>query len=107
MSKLSDIVSQLSPGQRLLLEQRLKQKRKNALNQEILPRKELNDCPLSFAQQRLWFIDQLEPGGHAYLIPAAVRMSGELKRRSECVSCNDDRGRICTSRILLRVNTSG
>jgi amino acid adenylation domain-containing protein len=33
---------------------------------------------LSFAQQRLWFIDQLAPGISAYNMPVAVRLSGAL-----------------------------
>ncbi|HYO68075.1 MAG TPA: amino acid adenylation domain-containing protein, partial [Archangium sp.] len=34
--------------------------------------------PLSFAQQRLWFIEQLTPGGYAYNVPLAARLSGPL-----------------------------
>ncbi len=45
--------------------------RKRALLASRLP-------PLSFAQQRLWFIDQLAPGNLAYHMPAALRLSGEL-----------------------------
>nr|QEO74483.1 condensation domain-containing protein [uncultured bacterium] len=36
--------------------------------------------PTSFAQQRLWFLNQLEPGSTAYNVPAAVRFSGTLDR---------------------------
>jgi amino acid adenylation domain-containing protein len=34
--------------------------------------------PVSFAQQRLWLLDQLEPGNPAYIIAAGLRLGGRL-----------------------------
>ncbi|MFC5720644.1 amino acid adenylation domain-containing protein [Streptomyces gamaensis] len=34
--------------------------------------------PLSFAQQRLWFMDEYEPGGTEYLSPTGLRLRGPL-----------------------------
>jgi amino acid adenylation domain-containing protein len=34
--------------------------------------------PLSFAQQRLWFLDRLTPGSAAYNVPLAIRLTGRL-----------------------------
>ena len=34
--------------------------------------------PLSFAQERLWFLEQLDPGGAAYVMAGALRLSGAL-----------------------------
>ncbi|MDQ1524083.1 MAG: hypothetical protein QOE47_2007, partial [Pyrinomonadaceae bacterium] len=45
--------------------------------------------PLSFAQQRLWFIDQLEPGNSAYNVPFAVRLRGNLNVAALTDSLNE------------------
>ncbi|MGW0327058.1 amino acid adenylation domain-containing protein [Nocardia sp. NPDC003183] len=34
--------------------------------------------PLSYAQQRMWFLNRLEPGSAAYSIPMVLRLSGQL-----------------------------
>jgi len=41
-------------------------------------RKEGQDLPLSFAQQRLWFLDRLEPNNPVYNVCEAVRLQGSL-----------------------------
>lgn len=37
------------------------------------------NLPLSFSQQRLWFLDQLTPNQSAYTIPIATRLLGSLE----------------------------
>src|SRR5205085_8557668 len=37
-----------------------------------------HSLPVSFAQQRMWFLNQLDPESAYYNIPTAVRLSGKL-----------------------------
>ncbi|HEX8242473.1 MAG TPA: condensation domain-containing protein, partial [Longimicrobium sp.] len=46
----------------------------------IAPADRGRDLPLSFAQQRLWFLDQIERAGAAYHMPTRLRLRGELDR---------------------------
>jgi amino acid adenylation domain-containing protein/non-ribosomal peptide synthase protein (TIGR01720 family) len=43
-----------------------------------LQRRNQQLAPLSFAQARVWFLDQLEPGNAAYNMPFALRVSGKI-----------------------------
>lgn len=45
--------------------------------------------PLSYAQQRLWFLNQLLPASPLYNIPAAARLRGELDRNALAWSLNE------------------
>ncbi len=44
----------------------------------LVPVSREEDLPLSFAQQRLWLLDQLAPGNPFYNLPGAMRLTGEL-----------------------------
>jgi len=44
----------------------------------IQPAPRDGDLPLSFGQQRLWFLHQLDPAGSGYNMPLAVRFEGPL-----------------------------
>ncbi len=44
----------------------------------IVPASRERALPLSFAQQRLWLVDRLEPGSPAYNMPGALRLRGSL-----------------------------
>jgi amino acid adenylation domain-containing protein len=86
--------TELSPAKRALREARLK-----GLNRAtpILPVPRDGDPPLSFAQERLWFIDRLLPGGTAYNLLGTPRFRhavdegtmeravGEVVRRHEAL----------------------
>ncbi|HEY2389794.1 MAG TPA: amino acid adenylation domain-containing protein [Candidatus Angelobacter sp.] len=45
----------------------------------IRPRPQSGHAALSFAQQRLWFVEQMSPGTALYNIPVVLRLSGHLK----------------------------
>ncbi|MEL4895256.1 amino acid adenylation domain-containing protein [Crocosphaera sp. Alani8] len=77
---ISRQIADLSPEQRALLEKRLKKKNIKRPSSQIIPKRQPSDpIPLSFAQQRLWFIQQLEPDNNSYNVPSAFRLQGKLE----------------------------
>jgi amino acid adenylation domain-containing protein len=68
---------ELSSMRRTLLEARLAEEGVD-LAARIAPRTGSGPTPVSFAQERLWFLDQLEPGSVAYNVPVGVRLEMAL-----------------------------
>ncbi|MBU6399951.1 MAG: amino acid adenylation domain-containing protein [Verrucomicrobia bacterium] len=66
----------LSPAKQALLAKRLRGEA--PATGSIGPRPRTDPAPLSFAQQRLWFLNQLEPDSPLYNMPLAVRLQGRL-----------------------------
>ncbi|NVJ28107.1 amino acid adenylation domain-containing protein, partial [Myxococcus sp. AM011] len=60
------------------LAERLEQYSVDSKVPALVPVDRARPLPLSFAQQRLWFLDQLQPGGSAYNIPWALKLTGTL-----------------------------
>src|SRR5215213_346695 len=80
MSDTSENITHLSAEKVALLSRRLKQNRAGK-GPTAIPKRDdaqATTAPLSFAQQRLWFIEQLEPGIALYNIPSATRVTGPL-----------------------------
>jgi amino acid adenylation domain-containing protein len=85
VSGLLDEVETLTPEQRAVMLLWLKTELSNQgepASQTIHRAVRGETAPLSFAQQRLWFIDQLEPGSEVYNIPIAVHLEGQLNIRA-------------------------
>jgi amino acid adenylation domain-containing protein len=75
MNDLLKQLENLSPEKRALVLQKLKNQKQTPLVKPVSREKPL---PLSFAQQRLWFIDQLEGENGVYNVPFFWQISGIL-----------------------------
>jgi amino acid adenylation domain-containing protein len=80
---LQDRIASLSPEKRALLDRKsLGREATTADRLSIRRRSGDGPAPLSFSQQRLWFLDQFEPGSPLYIVPSAYRLLGKLDTRA-------------------------
>ncbi|MCP4659111.1 MAG: amino acid adenylation domain-containing protein, partial [bacterium] len=68
------------------------------------PQRPVDDAPLSFAQQRLWFLAQLVPDAALYNIPLALRLRGPLNRAALAAGLGEivRRHQVLRSRFAVR-----
>ncbi|MBI3417064.1 MAG: hypothetical protein HY043_17365, partial [Verrucomicrobia bacterium] len=71
-------IAGLTPEKRALLQRRLSSKGVSGGAQTIRRRTESDPSVLSFTQQQMWFLDQLQPGTATYNVPFFMRLRGAL-----------------------------
>ena len=82
MRNYSQQIKKLSLEQRALFEAKLREKGIQLSQTNSIPPRKANEViPLSFAQQRLWFVQQLEPDNSSYNVPCALKLEGKLDIR--------------------------
>jgi amino acid adenylation domain-containing protein len=102
MNDFRERVAKLTPEQRSSLAQRQGKPATGTAEREIPRRTATGPASLSFAQQRLWFLDRLQPGSSAYNMTDVYRLTGtldvialeralnEIRRRHEALRTNFD-----------------
>ena len=90
---LQSELASLTPAQRQLLLERLKQRRAESTLEEkpsaIGAADHGGEAPLSAEQRRLWFLQRLQPASSALNFPIAVRLRGEFDPGVLAASLND------------------
>ncbi len=98
MDQVQQRITQLSPEKRELLMRtlRARKEQEEAPSKIVARKRDPNEALASFAQQRLWFLWQLEPESPAYNMPGALRLRGPL---------DHDALRRCLDEIVRRHDT--
>src|SRR5205085_5234296 len=77
-AQVGDRISDLTPQKRALLEKKLLELRRRVVDDSISRREPGDPGPLSFSQQRLWFLEQLNRGSPTHNATLAMRITGRL-----------------------------
>ncbi|MEL6331083.1 MAG: condensation domain-containing protein, partial [Cyanobacteria bacterium J06626_26] len=78
MDNLANRITNLSPEQLAKLTQHLQKKRQDSPSSIPVQSRDTDTFPLSFSQQRLWLLHQLQPESPFYHLPSSIRITGPL-----------------------------
>ncbi|HEX2268636.1 MAG TPA: condensation domain-containing protein, partial [Pyrinomonadaceae bacterium] len=75
----AELLKRLSPAQRAVLLKELQKEATQTNGHHEIPRRpQAGPTPLSFSQQRLWFLSQVDPHTPLYNVPEAIELKGQL-----------------------------
>ncbi|HEU0052537.1 MAG TPA: condensation domain-containing protein, partial [Longimicrobium sp.] len=99
----------LTEAQRALLEKRLRGKAPSTAPADVIPPAAHPgpEYPASFAQERMWFFQNFQPGNPMYNVPLAVTMSAEVKPDVLAAALTDLVRRHEALRTVFRMGADG